>query len=54
MPRGRLGARVQYQSSFAGDHDRAHVESATLQPFIIHNLPKGWYLRSTATWTFDK
>ncbi len=26
-PRGLLGALVQYQSSFAGDHDRAHVES---------------------------
>jgi hypothetical protein len=52
-PRGLLGALVQYQSSFAGDHDRAHVESATFQPFIIHNLPKGWYLRSTGTWTFD-
>ena len=52
-PRGLLGALVQYQSSFAGDRDRAHVESATFQPFIIHNLPKGWYLRSTGTWTFD-
>ncbi|WP_347900531.1 hypothetical protein [Pseudomonas purpurea] len=52
-PRGLLGALVQYQSSFAGDRDRPHVESATLQPFIIHNLPKGWYLRSTGTWTFD-
>jgi len=52
-PRGLLGALVQYQSSFAGDRDRAHVESATFQPFVIHNLPKGWYLRSTATWTFD-
>lgn len=52
-PRGLLGALVQYQSSFAGDSDRAHVESATFQPFIIHNLEKGWYLRSTATWTFD-
>lgn len=52
-PRGLLGALVQYQSSFAGDSDRAHVESATLQPFLIHNLPRGWYLRSTATWTFD-
>lgn len=52
-PRGLLGALVQYQSSFAGDSDRAHVESATFQPFVIHNLPKGWYLRSTATWTFD-
>jgi hypothetical protein len=35
-PRGLLGALVQYQSSFAGDHDRAHVETATMQPFIIH------------------
>ncbi|MEX5684553.1 hypothetical protein [Pseudomonas silesiensis] len=52
-PRGLLGALVQYQSSFAGDSDRQHVESATLQPFIMHNLDKGWYLRSTGTWTFD-
>ncbi|UVE16041.1 hypothetical protein NVV93_10280 [Pseudomonas sp. LS44] len=52
-PRGLLGALVQYQSSFAGDNDRAHVETATFQPFLIHNLPKGWYLRSTGTWTFD-
>ncbi|QVW26217.1 hypothetical protein KJF94_12020 [Pseudomonas hormoni] len=52
-PRGLLGALVQYQSSFAGDSDRPHVESATLQPFVIHNLERGWYLRSTATWTFD-
>lgn len=52
-PRGLLGALVQYQSSFAGDDDRPHVETATFQPFIIHNLPKGWYLRSTGTWTFD-
>lgn len=52
-PRGLLGALVQYQSSFAGDSDRQHVESATLQPFVIYNLDAGWYLRSTATWTFD-
>ncbi len=52
-PSGLLGALVQYQSSFAGDSDRAHVESATFQPFVIHNLPKGWYLRSTGTWTFN-
>ncbi|MDZ5435888.1 hypothetical protein T3H00_24900 [Pseudomonas fluorescens] len=52
-PRGLLGALVQYQSSFAGDHDREHVETATLQPFVIHNLDHGWYLRSTGIWTFD-
>ena len=52
-PQGLLGALVQYQRSFAGDSHRQHVESKTFQPFIIHNLPKGWYLRSTGTWTFD-
>lgn len=52
-PRGLLGTLVQYQSSFAGDDDRVHVETATLQPFLMHNLPNGWYLRSTGTWTFD-
>ncbi|NWB27952.1 hypothetical protein [Pseudomonas gingeri] len=52
-PRGLLGALVQYQSSFAGDSDRQRVETATFQPFLIHNLPRGWYLRSTGTWTFD-
>lgn len=49
----RLDGLVQYQSSFAGDSDRQHVETATFQPFVIHNLAKGWYLRSTGTWTFD-
>jgi hypothetical protein len=24
-----------------------------MQPFIIHNLEKGWYLRSTGIWTLD-
>ncbi|HEF4760019.1 TPA: hypothetical protein SAN82_002449 [Pseudomonas putida] len=52
-PRGLLGALVQYQSSFAGDHDRPHVETATVQPLIIHNLERGWYLRSTGIWTYD-
>lgn len=52
-PGGLLGALVQYQHSFAGDSDRQRVETATFQPFFIHNLPEGWYLRSTGTWTFD-
>lgn len=52
-PKGLLGALIQYSTSFAGDRDRQHVETATFQPFIIHNLPGGWYVRSTATWSFD-
>src|SRR5262245_5128366 len=30
--------------SFAGDENRADVNAMTLQPFLNHNLPKGWYL----------
>ena len=52
-PRGLLGGLVQAQTSFAGDDDRSDVASATLQPFFIHNLPQGWYLRSTGICTFN-
>ncbi|QHE91031.1 hypothetical protein PI93_003765 [Pandoraea fibrosis] len=50
---GLLGGLVQWQHSFAGQSQRETVHTATLQPFIIRNLPQGWYLRSTGTWTFD-
>ena len=48
-----IGALVQWQHSFAGESDRPQVQSLTAQPFVIWNLPEGWYLRSTGTWTFD-
>jgi hypothetical protein len=44
---------LQWQASFAGDNDRADVSTLTFQPLLIQNLPRGWYLRSTAIWTFD-
>lgn len=50
---GLLGGLVQWQHSFAGQSQRDTVHTATLQPFIIRNMPQGWYLRSTGTWTFD-
>lgn len=50
---GILGGLVQWQHSFAGQSQRDTVHTATLQPFLIRNLPQGWYLRSTGTWTFD-
>jgi hypothetical protein len=52
-PERLLGALVQWQHSFAGDSDRLTTNTATVQPFLIYNLPEGWYLRSTATWTFN-
>lgn len=50
---GLMGALVEWQHSFAGQNNRDTVHSATFQPFLIRNLPQGWYVRSTATWTFD-
>ncbi|MGF6779598.1 hypothetical protein P3T21_004827 [Paraburkholderia sp. GAS334] len=48
-----LGALVQWQHSFAGQSGRPTTQSLTAQPFGIFNLPGGWYIRSTDTWTFD-
>jgi hypothetical protein len=44
---------VQWQHSFAGQSSRPTTQSLTAQPFGIFNLPGGWYIRSTGTWTFD-
>ena len=52
-PGGLLGGLLQWQHSFAGDSDRATVNTLTLQPLWIHNLREGWYVRSTGIWTFD-
>ena len=52
-PQRLLGGLLQWQASFAGDDDRDDVNTLTFQPFLIFNLPKGWYLRSTGIWTFD-
>jgi len=52
-PGGLLGGLIQWQTSFAGDQNRPDVSSLTFQPLIIHNLSKGYCLRSTAIWTFD-
>jgi hypothetical protein len=52
-PQHIIGGLMQWQASFAGDNDRDDVNTLTFQPFLIYNLPKGWYVRSTAIWTFD-
>jgi hypothetical protein len=52
-PQRILAGLVQWQASFAGDDDRADVDTLTVQPLFIYNLPKGRYLRSTGIWTFD-
>jgi hypothetical protein len=50
---GLLGGLVTWQASFAGDDDRRRQNNATAQPFVIYNLSGGWFVRSTATWSFD-
>ncbi len=50
---GSFGSLVQWQTSFAGDDDRQDVELLTVQPIVIVNMRMAWYVRSTATWTFD-
>ncbi|MCW1409735.1 hypothetical protein OLZ32_16535 [Rhizobium sp. 1AS11] len=50
---GLLGALATYQTSFAGVDDREDVNLLTFQPILNINLSDGWYLRSSATWTFN-
>lgn len=52
-PRWLTGALVQWQKSFTGDNDRAHVETATLQPFVIYKMSGGWFLRSSGIWSYN-
>ena len=50
---GLLGGLLTWQQSFAGDSDRASTSTLQAQPFVIYNLPDAWYLRSSATSSFD-
>jgi hypothetical protein len=50
---GLLGGLVTWQHSFAGPSDRPTQNNLTVQPFYIHNLPQGVYVRSTAIWNFN-
>jgi hypothetical protein len=50
---GLVGTLVNWQQSFAGDDDRRDQNNLLVQPLVIYNLPQGWYLRSTATLTWD-
>jgi len=50
---GLIGGLVTWQHSIAGDSDRRAQNNLQAQPLVIRNLPRGWYLRSTATWTWD-
>lgn len=50
---GLAGGLLTFQQSFAGDSDREKVKMLSVQPALFYNLPNGFYLRSSAVWTFD-
>ena len=50
---GLVGALVTYQQSFADPNGRDDVKVLTAQPIVMYNLPNGFYLRSSAIWSFD-
>lgn len=52
-PSFQWGYLLTWQASFAGEENRADVNSGAFQPILIKQLGKGWYLRSTAIWTYD-
>lgn len=52
-PRFQWGYLLTWQTSVAGEDDRADVNIGAFQPFGIYQLGQGWYLRSTGTWTYD-
>jgi hypothetical protein len=52
-----FGVLANHIWSFAGDNDRADVNTTLIQPFINYNFPGGWFLTSspiiTANWEAD-
>jgi len=49
----QVGALLQWQSSFAGDEDRADISIITSQVFFIWQIGSGYYLRITGVWLFN-
>ena len=52
-PWGLIGGLVTWQRSFSGSGQRTTQDNLQAQPLVIYNLPRGWYLRTTATWAWD-
>lgn len=50
---GLAGVLLTWQHSFAGDGTRSSQNNLVAEPLVIYNLPNGYYLRSTASWSFD-
>jgi hypothetical protein len=49
---GILALVATYQHSFSGNSSSPVGQLASVQPFVIRNLHRGFYLRSSGAWTF--
>lgn len=49
----QYGYLLTWQHSFAGEDQRATVNVAAFQPFVMFQLGGGTYLRSASIWVFD-
>ncbi len=49
----QYGYLLTWQHSFAGDSDRADVNTGALQPFFFYQLGKGRYLRTAPIWVYN-
>lgn len=52
-PKFQYGYLLSWQASFAGENDRADVNSAAFQPFLFYQLGGGTYLRSTGAMVYN-
>ncbi len=52
-PRLQYGALVTWQTSIAGDENRANTNLIVFQPFSMWQLGGGTYLRTAPLWVFD-
>jgi hypothetical protein len=50
---GLVGVLMTYQHDLGGNSDRPTQNIFTMQPFVMYNLPAGFYLRTTGIWNFD-
>ena len=49
----QCGVLATWQHSFAGDSDRSKVHAGSIQPFLMWQLGKGLYMRSSAITVLD-
>jgi hypothetical protein len=50
---GILALVATYQHSFSGNSSSPVGQLTSVQPFVIRDLHRGFYLRSSGAWTFD-